>query len=65
GNLTRAAVSDADFRVERIPFAEVDQMMRNFCYQVLNLHVQGQIASSKPELLEISFDDMTNLLENQ
>ncbi|XP_069145369.1 uncharacterized protein [Solanum lycopersicum] len=50
GNLsTTGAVSDADFRGECIPFAEV-QRMRNFCYLVLNLHAtrNTQIPGSHP-----------------
>lgn len=64
GNLTRAgAISDADFRGERIPFAEV-QMMRNFCYQALNLHAMRntQIPGSHP----VSLDrDKLHLLSQQ
>ncbi|XP_055813289.1 uncharacterized protein LOC129882838 isoform X2 [Solanum dulcamara] len=64
GNLARAgAVSDADFRGERIPFTEV-QRMRNFCYQVLNLHARRntQIPGSHP----VSLDrDKLHLLSQQ
>ncbi|KAG5587082.1 hypothetical protein H5410_047516 [Solanum commersonii] len=60
GNLARTgAVSDADFRGECIPFAEV-QRMRNFCYLVLNLHVQAtrntQIPGSHPVSLDSAKD---------
>lgn len=64
GNLARTdAVSDADFRGECIPFAEV-QRMRNFCYLVLNLHAtrNTQIPGSHP----VSLDrDKLHLLSQQ
>ncbi|KAJ8543176.1 hypothetical protein K7X08_005699 [Anisodus acutangulus] len=66
GNLTRAgAMSDADFRGDRIPFAEV-QMMRNFCYQMLNLHEQARRNTQIPGSHPVSLDrDKLHLLRQQ
>ncbi|XP_060181411.1 uncharacterized protein LOC132611016 isoform X4 [Lycium barbarum] len=63
---TRAgAVSDADSGNECIPFAEV-QMMRNFCYQVLNLDVQARRNTGIPGSHPVSLDrDKLHLLSQQ
>ncbi|XP_016502326.2 uncharacterized protein LOC107820538 isoform X1 [Nicotiana tabacum] len=68
GNLTKAgAMSDADFGGEPIPFAEV-QRMKNFCYQVLNLHVQAPARSNtrSPGSHSVSLNrDKLHLLSQQ
>lgn len=65
-NLARAgAVSDSDFRRERIPFAEV-QRMRKFCYKMLNPDIQASGNTQIPGSHPVSLNrDKLHLLSQQ